>query len=441
MNQTELRTAVIEMFHAALKAVDAQAAVQKAVSLQHSNLRVVDRQFDLTSRQLYAVAIGKAALGMAKGLMKVLGSRISAGVISAPNFEPDSTVFSQSWQVFSGGHPFPNTESLAAAQATTKLLQNAEVDRAIVIFLISGGGSAALEWPSNPAITLEELIQANRTLVLSGATIGEINTVRRALSAAKGGRLALVAPSTTQVSLIISDVNPGEDALVASGPTMVTQTSELDPRKIVDRYELRHQFPESVMRTIDEVTDPVVALPMEDLDQSHYVLLDNHSALETIVAEARSRGFRTGLADDIVEQPIEAGCQLLLTRLQQLKHQTSEPVCLISGGEFGCPVRGQGVGGRNLETALRCALDLDKSAGAKNVLIFSGATDGIDGNSPAAGALADQATIARGRARSLDAKKFLAESDSFSFFHQLGDAIITGPTGTNVRDVRIILSN
>lgn len=431
----------MEMFHAALKAVDAQAAVQNAVSLQHSNLRVVDRLFDLTRRRLYAVAIGKAAPAMAKGLMEVLGSRVTAGVISAPNTDLDSSVFSKNWQNFSGGHPLPNNESLAAAQATTKLLQDAEVERAIVIFLISGGGSAALEWPSNPAITLNELIQANRTLVLCGAKIGEINTVRRALSALKGGRLALVAPSTTQVSLIISDVNPGEEALVASGPTIVTQNQELDPRKIVDRYQLGHQFPESVLRTIADVTDQAVALPMPALDQSHYVLLDNHSALETMVAAARSRGFRTELADDIVEQPIEAGCQLLLTRLKQLKHQTNEPVCLISGGEFGCPVRGQGVGGRNLETALRCALDLDQSTGAKNVLIFSGATDGIDGNSPAAGALADQETIARARARSLDAKKFLADSDSFSFFHQLGDAVITGPTGTNVRDVRIVLSN
>ncbi len=441
MNQSELRTAAMEMFHAALKAVDAQAAVQKAVSLTHSNLSVVDRQFDLTSRRVYAVAIGKAALSMAKGLQEILGSRISAGVISAPNFEPDSAVFSKSWQIFSGGHPFPNSESLAAAQATTKLLQDAEVDRAIVIFLISGGGSAALEWPLDPAITLEELKQANRTLVLSGATIREINTVRRALSAVKGGRLALVAPSTTQVGLIISDVNPGEEALVASGPTMRTQGQELDPREIVERYQLRHEFPESVIRTIDDVTDQVVALPFEDLDQSHHLLLDNNSALETIVAEAQSRGFRTELADDIVEQPIEAGCQLLLTRLEQLKHQTSEPVCLISGGEFGCPVRGQGVGGRNLETSLRCALDLHKSAVVTNVLIFSGATDGIDGNSPAAGALADQETITRARARSLDAKKFLADSDSFSFFDQLGDAVITGSTGTNVRDVRILLSN
>jgi hydroxypyruvate reductase len=320
-------------------------------------------------------------------------------------------------------------------------MRRAETGRAMVIFLISGGGSAMIEWPCNDNITLDDLRRANRALVSSGATIKEINATRQAFSAIKGGRLASRAPTTTQINLIISDVNSGEEAHVASGPTILPSADSFNPREVIDRYRLRPALPESILRTIDDSSSSFTE-PEVELRQSNYVLLDNWSALNAAAEKAKALGFKVEIAREVIEQPIELGCQMLLAHLGKLRRQAGNlPACLISGGEFRCPVRGEGQGGRNLETVLRCALELNRNAAEGHIVVLSGGSDGIDGNSPAAGAIADETTIARGRAASLEPGTFLANSDSFSFFSQLGDAIVTGPTGTNVRDLRILLSS
>jgi hydroxypyruvate reductase len=380
-NLDQLRRSAREIFDAALASVDPRQAVQRAIVRDGPTIAVCGEHCDTSSTPVYAIAIGKAAAAMAQGVEDVLGEKLVRGVISAPAFaEP----LSRPWEIFAGGHPLPNEASLEAAQSVFALLHRANYERALVIFLVSGGGSAMLEWPLNPAMSLDELRHANEELIRSGARISEINAVRRTFSAVKGGRLAERAPHARMVTLIVSDTNEGDEANVASGPTV----------------------PGSPYR----------------------VLLGNWTALEAAHQKALELGFTCAIEHNICEQAIEQGCELLITRLQQ-----ENTDCVISGGEFSCPVRGAGVGGRNLETVLRCAMNL------KSGVFLSAGTDGIDGNSPAAGAIADETTLARARSLGLDPADFLARSDSYSFFEKLGDLILTGPTGTNVRDLRILV--
>lgn len=380
-NLDQLRRSAREIFDAALSAVDPREAVKQAIVRDGPIVEVCGERFDASSTPILVIALGKAATSMALGVEDALGEHFLRGVISAPRF---SESLSQRWEIFEGGHPLPNEASLEAAEAAFNLLDWANDARGLVIFLVSGGGSAMMEWPISPAISLDDLRRINEELIGSGARISEINAVRRAYSAVKGGKLAQRANHARIVSLIVSDTNLDDEANVASGPTLPTSP--------------------------------------------YRVLLGNWTALHAAHKKALELGFKSSIAHDICEQPIQEGCELLLARLSQ-----ENTDCLISGGEFSCPVRGHGIGGRNLETVLRCALE------EQNVVVLSAGTDGIDGNSPAAGAIADPTTFSRARNLSLDPAEFLARSDSFRFFEKLGDLIVTGPTGTNVRDLRILL--
>jgi len=452
-NLTQLRLAVREIFDEALRAVDAGDAVRRAVHLDGSQLSVRDRTIDIGSRRIYSIAIGKAAFIMAHALEQVLGDSFAAGFMSGPVLSPSLLGLSAThewtlrtrWRWREGGHPLPNQASLLAATETFELLQRANEERALLIFLISGGGSAMLEWPLDEDITLADLQTANKALVNCGASISEINAVRRAFSAVKGGRLAARAPDCDQITLIISDVPKGEERNVASGPTLAPPDDAPTALEVIDQYDLRAQLPETILRVIEGNPGPPEC--NSATLRKHFVLLDNQSALEAAAEAARRRGFTTEIAGDISDQPIEDGCRQLLSRLDALfgrgkAEQASEAnaVCLISGGEFACPVRGEGLGGRNLETALRLATAQSWSSSAPFIALCAG-TDGIDGNSPAAGESVDNTTRARAEAIGLDPSAFIDRSDAYSFFVALGDAIATGATGTNVRDIRILLAS
>ena len=364
---------------------------------------------------------------MAQAIDELLSDLICAGVITCPSGSGKD--LPGKWQRFHGGHPFPNADSLAAAQAAFTILDQANAEKATVIFAISGGGSAMIEWPVTPDIGLSDLQEANRVLVTCGATIAEVNTVRRAFSAVKGGKLASRSSNAQLITLIISDTNRDDEANVASGPTLIGSSSST-AREIVDRFRLQSKLPASILRAIEEFSElPVPA----STGASHYVLADNRTALEVAAAHATSLGFHSVIAKSISEQEIAEGCRELVEQILVLP----APACLISGGEFSCPVVGDGVGGRNTETALRCAIEIDGSE--NEIVVLSVGTDGGDGNSPAAGAIADSTTIMRARTVDLDAETSLDSSDSYNFFADINDAIITGPTGTNVRDLRILL--
>lgn len=410
--------------------------------LDGSRLEIFDSQFDLSAQsKIYSVALGKAAGAMAVALDETLGGALAGGVISTSTSDLQ---LSARWRAFAGGHPMPNTASFDAARGAFELLRRADRESAIVIFLVSGGGSAQMEWPRDERVALDDLVEANRALVSCGAKIAEINAVRRRISAVKAGALSVIAPRAAQVTLIVSDTNKGDEANVASGPTIPMLNDAIDADEIIARYDLTARLPLSVRRAIEEASKERSVAPAH---HRHYVLLDNEHAVSSAVEAARARGYTIETALDVNEQSIDEGCAMLLARLLELRRVTREgkPVCLISGGEFACPVRGSGVGGRNSETVLRLAVEMDKLRGTTNdnsrsLVAFSAGTDGIDGNSPAAGAMADSLTLARARFLNLDARKFLDGSDAYNFFAAIGDTIMTGATGTNVRDVRILLA-
>jgi glycerate 2-kinase len=401
------------IFAHALAAVDPRKAVQQA-------------HLELSDRPIYAVAVGKAATSMALGLEDAVGEKLKAGVLTS-----SVPLNSRSWQSFAGSHPLPNENSLAAAQAAFTLLDRANLEEATVIFLISGGGSAMIEWPVSAEITLADLQAANRVLVSCGASIAEINAVRRAFSAVKGGALARRAPRAQMFTLIVSDTNPGDEASVASGPTLDPPPHSPNATEVVEHYKLSDVLPQSIVNAVNRSQKST-----GKINGAHLVLLDNQTAVDAAANKAREFAQTTKVLGDVNEQPIQQGCDLLVSSL--LAHRSAETFCAISGGEFSCPVRGDGRGGRNLETALRCAISLNQQRN-EHFVVLSAGTDGIDGNSSAAGAIADETTLPRARSLGLDPHEYLARSDSYTLFERLGDLIVTGPTGTNVRDLRILL--
>ncbi len=347
---------------------------------------------------------------MARGLEDALGDRLTAPVLIA-----------------AGGHPLPDQNSLGSAQAAFALLDRANAEHASVVFLISGGGSAMIEWPVSNEISLADLQSANRILISCGATIAEVNSVRRAFSAVKGGALARRAPRATLFTLIVSDTNPGDEVNVASGPTLTPPADAPKAIDVVEHYHLQNVLPQSIIKAVREKKSSTAVV-----NGSHVVLLDNQTAVTAAHDKAIELGFSCAIFNNICEQPIAEGCELLLSNLM-----SSSADCAVSGGEFSCPVRGDGRGGRNLETVLRCAINLANEN--RNFVVLSAGTDGIDGNSLAAGAIADETTIQRARNLGMDAGDYLSRSDSYTFFERISDLIVTGPTGTNVRDLRILL--
>ena len=428
LQQPELHRTARALFDSGLSAVDARRAIRNVTTLDGPLLRICDATFDISARAIFVFAIGKAAPAMAVALSEGLGDKITGGVITGPRLSSGESFVSDRWRVFSGGHPLPNRESLEAGKATFDLLKRANENRGLIIFLISGGGSAMIEWPVDARIGLADLREANRHLVSCGASIAEINSVRRGFSAVKGGKLAALAPNADQVTLIVSDTNRGDEANVASGPTLQPPADRPEPKEVVDRYRLTSSLPAAILAAIRQHENEV-PLPAAETHRRHYVLLDNQTAVDAAATKARELGFEVQVADDINEQAIDVGCELLVARLDALKERTGgnqKPVCLLSGGEFSCPVTGDGRGGRNLETALRCAIAFDKRGHqgelhSQPVIALSAGTDGVDGNSPVAGAISDETTLMRGRALGLDAEKSLAKSDSYAFFNALGE--------------------
>lgn len=427
----DLRAAALDIFQHALRAVDAREAVRRAVSYHGSRLRIVDSEYTLNTRPIYVVGIGKAALSMALGLTDVHGLKIQRAVISTSH-STSTPALPSTYTVFYGGHPLPNQESFHAAKQAFDLLAEAKDKYGFVVFLISGGGSAMLEWPVSSDITLEDLRETNQQLITSGATIAEINSVRRSISAVKSGGLATRLPEDSMATLIVSDTNAGDYATVASGPTMFANRDASDPLAVVEKFRLAETLPKSVINAIRRGRTNKAASRTSSL----YVLLDNSTALEAVEKRAAQLGFATTVATDIVEQAVGEGAELLISRAV---HSKQRPSVFISGGEFACPVRGNGRGGRNLETALRCAIKLDQMKTEGHTVVLSAGTDGIDGNSFAAGAIADETTVSRARDLEMDPQDYLERSDSHAFFEALGDLVVTGPTGTNVRDLRLVL--
>ncbi|HKQ72991.1 MAG TPA: DUF4147 domain-containing protein [Blastocatellia bacterium] len=442
MNSTQdLRNIALEIFHRSLAAIDVESVVCAFVRLDGAHCEIGGGAVDLSRfNRVIVIAIGKAGLPMALAVEKILGDRIDDGLVATNAIIGQS---SRLLPVIIGGHPLPNAGSLEAASKALDILRLNDAEETLVLFLISGGGSALFEKPVDAAITLDDLQTINRVLVGCGAVISEMNVVRRFLSAVKGGRLAAAAPRSRQISLYISDVNSDDLSTVSSGPTAPSQAARDDFDRVIEGYDLLNKFPAHISALIagGDLPDLLRANPEDDHRRSHHLLLDNRMALLEAERIAESDfGCFVEIAEDLVEGEVEEMVRAHIERVSALRDRhPGQLVCLLSGGEVICPVRGRGQGGRNQEFALRAAIQLDNRK-LSDVVVLSAGTDGIDGNSPAAGAIAYPDTLRRAGEKGVSAEQSLQNSDSFNFFNALGDTIMTGPTGNNVRDVRILIA-
>jgi hydroxypyruvate reductase len=428
-----MRSTARAIFDHALREASIAKAFARHVSCDRGILRVCDDLYDLNAySRVFVVSIGKAGHTMVEALEAQVGSRLEG--IVATSVDPGSQI--HGFRYFKSGHPTPNADSVRAAEAILKSL-NAQTATSLVIFMLSGGGSAIAEKPIDDEISLADLIATYRALVLSGAPIAEINTIRKHLSAVKGGRLAQAAYPAQQVSLMVSDVPDSTPDALASGPTMPDSTSVADCYTILEKYALLEQFPQSVRELFERHA-------LEDTPKSDdpafvrarwWPVLSNKTAIDEAGVAATIHGFAVEVDNSCDDWDYDRAADYLLGRLRKLRQSVSR-VCLISGGEVTVKVTNGGTGGRNQQFALACA---QKIAG-ENITVLSAGTDGIDGNSTAAGAVVDGSTAERAKAAGYDPAAALGSFNAYPLFDALGDAIVTGPTGNNVRDLRILLA-
>jgi hydroxypyruvate reductase len=387
--------------------------------------------------RIVVVGIGKAVHAMVSGFAAILPAGISfKGVVAAPTKPP---VPHPGLDYFLAGHPIPNHESLQAAQ-TIRLLLGTCDERTLVIFLLSGGGSALVELPLEPSLTLEDVQAVHRALVTCGAPIDAMNTVRRHLSAVKGGRLALAAGPAQKVSLAVTDVPQGKESALASGPTLPDPSTIADVQRVFTQYDLLKQFPAALRRWLDGGLMPESPKPGDPaFANAHFVLLLGMDDLFHAAHHAvEAHGYLSCCDNSTDDWPVEKAAGNLLSQLEAWQRENpGQRVAIIADGEVSSPVTGSGTGGRNSAFVLAC---VEKIAGRK-ITVLSAGTDGIDGNSPAAGAVADGDTLARAKSLGLDPRAAFRQSDAYTFFSKLNDAIVTGPTGNNLRDLRVFLAD
>lgn len=435
-----LREDATAIFRAALEAVDPAAAIKRHVRRERDQLRVGDRSYDLARlRRIFVLGAGKAGAPMAAAVEEILGERITAGVVTvkAGHGGPTRIV-----RIQEASHPVPDAAGLAGAQAILDLAKGAGADD-LVIALISGGGSALLPLPVR-GITLEEKQQVTKQLLACGATIQEINAVRKHISAVKGGQLARAAAPAQVLTLVLSDIVGDPLDAIASGPTAPDGTTFREALAILDRCGIRGAVPPAVGEYLEAGAAgrvPETPKPGDPLFQQvhHRIVANNAQALEAAAAAAAARGYRPLiLASGIQGEAREVAKVLaaLLLEVRATGRPIEPPCCLVAGGETTVTLHGKGRGGRNQEMALAAAFPLEGAAG---ILFFSAGTDGTDGPTDAAGAVSDGQTVPRGRAAGLDPARHLAENDAYSFFRALGDLVVTGPTRTNVMDIHLLL--
>lgn len=435
-----LRKDALNIFHSALAAVDPEEAVRRHVRIEGGVLSAGSRRYDLKAcDRLLVVGAGKAVAPMAKALEDLLGDRIDAGMLVVKDGHglPLKKI-----RIQEAGHPVPDARGVAGTLEILKILEGAG-ERDLVLCLISGGGSALLIAPSN-GIRLADKQAATKDLLACGATIHEINTIRKHLSRAKGGQLARAAHPAALVSLILSDVVGDDLDVIGSGPTVPDRSRYRDAVEILRRYEIWDRTPDSVRERLSQGAAGALAETPKPGDPAFQrgvqVLVGSCLRALGAAAQAAQRlGYQPlilsskveGEAREVARAFAAVGREILSSR-----NPLKPPACVLMGGETTVTLQGGGQGGRNQEFVLAGAIALDAT---DRIVLLAGGTDGTDGPTDAAGALADGFTASRARTLGMDPFAFLKRSDSHHFFKPLGDLIVTGPTRTNVMDVYMLL--
>ncbi len=440
MSILRARKEALEIFEAGVKAVDPARAIKNHVRLEKNRLIVGEKTIDLSRfDRISVIGAGKASASMAQAMEEILGERLNSGLI---NTKYGHGVPLKRIQVIEAGHPVPDEAGFRGARLIVQMLEKKD-EKDLIFFLISGGGSALLPYPAE-GITLEDKQMVTRVLLEVGASIHEINALRKHLSLVKGGRLARLAFPSTLVSLILSDVIGDDLDSIASGPTAPDHSTFQDCLNILEKYQILERIPpvvgeifkKGVLGEIEETPKP--GDPVFERTQN-LIIGSNIMAVEAAAKKAEELGYNTLILSSFIagETRDVAGVHAAIAReILSSGNPINRPACVLSGGETTVTIRGKGKGGRNQEFSLAAAVAID---GLRNVVVLSAGTDGTDGPTDAAGAIADGTTVARARTLGMDPGQFLRANDSYHFFVALGDLIITGPTHTNVMDLRIVL--
>jgi len=440
MNVSRLREDAEAVFQAGLEAVNPIRAIKRHVALQDDRLIVGDQAYNLAEYDgIYVLGTGKASAAMAQAVEELLGERLKGGVV---NVKYGHTFPLKKIKVNEAGHPVPDEAGFHGTEEIIQLLKKTGKND-LVLFLISGGGSALLPYPAE-GVTLAEKQQVTKCLLEVGACIHEINAVRKHLSRVKGGRLAKLAHPSTLISLMLSDVIGDDLDTIASGPTVPDSSTFDDCLKIIEKYQMREKIPVSVVELLEkgargEVEEtPKAGDPVFQRTQN-LVIASNILAVQAAKRKAEELGYNSLILSTFVEGETKEVARVhaaVAKEILQTGNPVPRPACIISGGETTVTIRGKGLGGRNQEFVLAAAIDID---GLENVVVLSGGTDGTDGPTDAAGAMADGMTKNRALEKGMTAEQYLQENDSYHFFEPLGDLLITGPTHTNVMDLRLVM--
>jgi glycerate 2-kinase len=460
------------IFTGALKASNISSAFDRRLRFEGNTLERLmpdgsgPSTIDLSAyKRVFVISIGKAAVPMLETLLDRMKRRKGLRGVCCGTTVPKK----RNWRFryFEGGHPLPNEDSFAAARATLALLKKAKKDT-LIFFLISGGGSAMFDLPIDPQISLEDTQTFHQTLVASGAPINEINTLRKRFSAVKAGRLALAAPDSLKVNLLLPDVPLRTLDALSSGPTSPDHTTVSEVRELLTKYDLLPKFPPSV-RAFFERNDqressgnkgwrppflpkltkaepasprPITSMTDEDeafRDSVFEILLSSHDLVESARSLAQRADYHTVVDNSCDDWDYADAARYLLERFNALR-AIHPRLCLISVGEVTVKMdRSPGAGGRNQQFVMACALELEKYQGER-LIVLSAGSDGIDGNTQVAGAIADPTTVERAHAFGFHLKASLAAFNACPMFTALGDAVVTGPTGQNLRDLRLLIA-
>jgi len=427
-----------QIFRDTLAGIDIPATLARKLDRQGSVIQAGGASLDLRSgiRKIVAISMGKAAFALAEGLTAVLAPDfLIHGILAGPTSPPRAL---DGWKIFVSGHPVPNEESFRAGRAILESLRGCDGET-LIFFLLSGGGSSLVELPLDQNISLDDFVKMHHALVTCGAPIDEINAIRKHVSAVKGGRFAAAAPRAMKLTFGVTDVPEGQETALASGPTLPDPTTVADAERIARKYNLLEAMPASLrakferggLQETPKAGDAIFSRANFEL------LLGRRDLFHHAHVASEAAGFFTVCDNSTDGWPVERAARHLLAQLDSIaRSRPGRPIALIADGEVSSPVTGKGTGGRNSAFVLAC---VEKIAG-REITVLSAGTDGIDGNSPAAGAVADGTTAERARIAKIGPQDFYRRSDAFTFFDHLGDTVMTGPTGNNLRDLRILLA-
>ncbi len=429
-----------QLLLAGLDAADPESAIQRAVRIKNKSLRVGTREYDLTRfTRIVCIGAGKASGAMAAALERQFESRLEGGLVVVNDGQGQKT---KRIRLLEARHPVPDHRSEKAAHRIVRLLESL-TDRDLVLMVLSGGASSLLASPA-AGLTLKDKQLTTNLLLRSGATIQEINMVRKHVSGIKGGRLAGV-PTATVITLVLSDVLGDDLTTIGSGPMAPDPSTFLDAKNVLAKYTIWNRIPVAVRQHLDRGVQgriPETPKPGEALFSriQHHVIGNNQAAVSRIARQAKALGLRPLiLTTTLSGEAREIG--KLFGDLAREMHVSGNPLrppaCLLAGGELAVTVNGKGIGGRAQEFALAAAPSLE---GLSHIFVIGFGTDGTDGPTEVAGALVDGQSISRAQKKGMSHEAALRENNSYRFFHRAGGHIVTGPTGTNVNDLYMILA-